>query len=160
MRAIVAVDENWGIGKDGGLLCHLSADLKYFKAVTMGHTVILGRKTLATFPGGKPLPGRENWILSATMPRAPEGARVFRDVDALLAQDTADAFLIGGAQVYKQLLPHCDEVYVTKIRHAFAPDVFFPNLDADPAWRVKTQGPWQEEKGIAFRFDVYERVGK
>lgn len=160
MRAIVAVDENWGIGKNGGLLCHLSADLKYFKAVTMGHTVILGRKTLATFPGGKPLPGRENWILSATMPHAPEGARVFRDANALLAQDTADAFLIGGGQVYQQLLPHCDEVYVTKIRQAFTPDVFFPNLDADPAWRVKTQGAWQEENGIVFRFDVYERVGK
>lgn len=157
MQAIVAVDENWGIGKDGGLLCHISADLKYFKSVTMGHAVILGRKTLATFPKGKPLAGRENRILSTTMTAAPEGAKVYGGVEELLKEDTAEAFVIGGGQVYEQLLPYCTEVYVTHIEGDFGADTFFPNLDADPDWVLERKGPRQEEQGIFFRFDLYRR---
>lgn len=157
MNAIVAVDENWGIGKDGRLLCHISGDLRYFKSVTMGHPVILGRKTLGTFPGGKPLPGRENWVLSTTMERAPEGARVFRSVEELLEMDTKDAFLIGGAEVYRQLLERCQRVYVTKIQRAFEADAFFPNLDQLDGWELERRGDEMEENGIRFRFDVYKR---
>lgn len=155
MNAIVAVDEAWAIGRDGGLLCHLSADLKRFKALTMGHPVILGRKTLATFPGGRPLPGRENLILSATMADAPEGARVFGSLDALLAYAPDDAIVIGGESVYRALLPHCDEVYITKIHASFPADCWFPNLDRDPAWQVTgREGPF-EENGVEFSYWTY-----
>lgn len=157
MKAIVAADENWGIGKDGGLLCHLSADLRYFKSVTMGHPVILGRKTLSTFPGGRALPGRVNRILSTTMTTPPEGAEVYASLEALRQADNAEAFLIGGEQVYRAMLEDCDQVYVTKIHRRFDADAFFPNLDELPEWVLAESGEEQEENGIRFTFTRYER---
>lgn len=140
MNIIVAVDVNWGIGKDGDQLVYLSQDLKRFKALTTGHPVILGRKTLATFPGGRPLKGRRNLILSRDPDFAPEGAEVFRDLEALRAAASEDAFVIGGASVYKQLLPWCDTAYVTRIHAAFPADVVFPDLDRDPNWEPGRRG--------------------
>ena len=134
MNLIVAVDKNWAIGKDGDQLVYLSEDLKRFKALTTGHPVILGRKTLATFPGGRPLKGRRNLILSRSADFAPEGAEVFSDVETLRAVAPEDAFVIGGASVYRQLLPWCSTAYVTKIDRAFPADCHFPDLDQDPAW--------------------------
>ena len=96
MYVIAAVDRNWAIGKDGDQLCYIPADLKRFQGLTSGHAVILGRKTLATFPGGRPLKNRRNLILSHDPAFAPEGAEVFRDLDSLLAAAPADAFVIGG----------------------------------------------------------------
>lgn len=160
MVAIVAVDEGWGIGHQGQLLARIPADLKRFKALTLGHPVILGRKTLATFPGGKPLPGRENLIMSTTMAAAPEGAKVFRDIDSLLAYAPGDSFVIGGETVYRQLLPYCDTAYVTAIHRHFQADAFFPDLDNHPAWRVAdSEGPFQTEEGLAFTFKTYRREG-
>lgn len=157
MNAIVAVDENWGIGRNGALLARISADLRRFKALTTGHAVILGRKTLQTFPGGKPLPGRENLIMSTTMDAAPEGAKVFRDLDSLLAAAPEDAFVIGGETVYRELLPYCGKAYVTKIHQTFDADAFFPDLDALVGWKVtETEGPL-EENGVAFSYVTYER---
>lgn len=158
MNAIVAVDENWGIGQNGDLLVRISADLRRFKELTTGHAVILGRKTLQTFPGGKPLVGRENLIMSTTMGNVPDGARVFCKWDSLLAYAPKDAFVIGGASVYCGLLPHCDRVYVTKIHESFPADAFFPNLDEKRDWQVtETQGPF-EENGLRFSDVTYERV--
>lgn len=160
MVAIVAVDEGWGIGHQGQLLARIPADLKRFKALTLGHPVILGRKTLATFPGGKPLPGRENLIMSTTMAAAPEGAKLFRDIDSLLAYAPGDSFVIGGETVYRQLLPYCDTAYVTAIHRHFQADAFFPDLDNHPAWRVAdSEGPFQTEEGLAFTFKTYRREG-
>ena len=105
MNVIVAVDQNWAIGKDGDQLVYLSEDLKRFKALTTGHPVILGRKTLATFPGGRPLKGRRNLILSRNTDFAPEGAEVFSDVETLRAAAPEDAFVIGGASVYGSCCP-------------------------------------------------------
>ena len=99
MNLIAAVDQNWAIGKDGDQLCYIPADLKRFQALTTGHAVILGRKTLATFPGGRPLKNRRNLILSRSAAFAPEGAEVFADVDSLLEAAPADAFVIGGESV-------------------------------------------------------------
>ena len=104
MYAIVAADRNWGIGRDGDQLCYIPADLKRFQALTTGHAVVLGRRTLSTFPGGRPLKGRRNLILSRDPAFRPEGAEVFRDLESLLAAAPADAFVIGGGQVYRQLL--------------------------------------------------------
>lgn len=159
MNAIVAVDENWGIGYKGELLARISADLRRFKALTTGHAVILGRKTLQTFPGGRPLPGRENLIMSTTMDVAPEGAKVFRTLDEVLAYAPEDAFVIGGETVYRELLPYCKKVYITKIHESFPHDAVFPNLDALDGWRVVENGETLEENGLAFSYVTYENEG-
>lgn len=158
MEAIVAVDENWAIGKDGDQLCYLSADLKRFKELTMGRAVILGRRTLSTFPGSRPLKGRRNLILSRNAGLRVEGAEVYPDVESLLSQAPEDSMVIGGESVYRALLPHCRRVYVTKIARSFPADTWFPDLDRDPEWQVVEVGEPLEEKGISFRYVTYERV--
>ena len=158
MRAIVAVDANWAIGKDGQLLCRLSDDLKRFKKLTLGHPVILGRKTLATFPGGRPLPGRRNLILSRTPGFTVEGGEVFSDIPALLTVAPEDSIVIGGGEIYRALLKFCDLVWVTKISRSFPADAWFPNLDEDPAWQVCRAEPPLEEDHIPFQYVTYERV--
>ena len=157
MNLIVAVDENWAIGKGGDQLVYLSADLKRFRDLTTGHPVILGRKTLATFPGGKPLKNRPNLILSATPAYAVEGAQVFSDVDSLLATAPEDSFVIGGESVYRALLDRCDTAYVTKIHAAYPADRYFPDLDAHPDWTVAEESAPLEEKGVVFHYVTYKR---
>ena len=104
MNMIALVDQNWAIGKDGEQIVYLPSDLKFFRETTMGHPVILGRKTLATFPGGRPLKGRRNLILSRNPGFSAEGGEVFASLDALLAAAPEDSFVIGGASVYEALL--------------------------------------------------------
>lgn len=159
MNLIVAVDRNWAIGKDGDQLVYLSEDLKHFKALTTGHPVILGRKTLATFPGGRPLKGRRNMILSRSPGFAPEGAEVFQNLPALLEAAPEDAFVLGGASVYAALLDRCGTAYVTRIEASFpGPDCFFPNLDRLPQWHVTDESPTLEEQGLRFRYVTYRRT--
>ncbi len=159
MNLIVAVDRNWAIGRDGDQLVYLSEDLKHFKALTTGHPVILGRKTLATFPGGRPLKGRRNMILSRSPGFAPEGAEVFQNLPALLEAAPEDAFVLGGASVYAALLDRCGTAYVTRIEASFpGPDCFFPNLDRLPQWHVTDEGPTLEEQGLRFRYVTYRRT--
>ena len=157
MNLIVAVDKNWAIGKDGDQLIYLSEDLKRFKTLTLGHPVILGRKTLSTFPGGRPLKGRRNLILSATPGYQAEGAEVFPDLDSLLDSAPEDAFVIGGESVYRALLPHCSTAYVTKIDADFPADRFFPNLDLDSDWVVQSISEPLEQDGITFCYHTYVR---
>ena len=158
MNLIVAVDRSWAIGKDGDQLVYIPADLKRFKALTTGHPVILGRRTLATFPGGRPLKGRRNLVLSRNPDFAPEGAEVYRDLASLRAAAPADAFVIGGESVYRALLEDCDTAYVTKIDAAWPADAFFPDLDADPAWEIAEEEPPLEHEGLSFRYVTYRRV--
>lgn len=158
MNVIVAVDENWGIGKDGDQLIYLSEDLKRFKALTMGHSLILGRKTMATFPGGRPLKGRRNLILSRNPDFAPQGGEVYHSLEDLLAHAPEDAFVIGGASVYQALLHRCDTAYVTKIQKRFPADCWFPNLDRDPAWRAEESPEELEQEGVFYRYVTYRRV--
>lgn len=157
MKAIVLIDENWGIGKDGDQIIYIPSDLKYFREMTMGRSVILGRKTLATFPGKRPLKGRKNLILSRNPDFHPEGAAVFSCVEALLSAAPEDAFVIGGASVYAALLNYCDTVYVTKIHKDFLADCRFPNLDDMPEWRVVEESPIQEEGGVLFHRLTYRK---
>ena len=160
MNLIVAADQNWAIGKGGDQLCYLKEDLKRFKELTSGHPVILGRKTLATFPGGRPLKNRDNLILSRDPDFQAEGAKVFHDMASLLAAAPADSFVIGGGSVYKALLPYCDMAYVTKIDHTFPDaDTFFPDLDADPAWQVVSAEAPLEQDGLVYRYVTYRRIG-
>lgn len=158
MNLIVAVDQNWAIGKGGDQLVYISEDLKRFKALTTGHPVILGRKTLATFPGGRPLKGRRNLILSATPGYQVEGAEVFPNLDALLAQAPEDSFVIGGESVYRALLNHCHTAYVTKIHAEFPADRYFPDLDADERWTVSETSELMEQDGLKFQYVTYVRV--
>ena len=157
MYLIAAVDQNWAIGYQNKLLARISPDLKRFKALTMGHPVILGRKTLATFPGGRPLKGRRNLILSRTPGFAPEGAEVFPDADSLLAAAPEDAFVIGGASVYEALLDRCDTVYVTHIDGEWEADCWFPNLDEMPGWEIAEESEVQDHEGLPYRYVTYKR---
>lgn len=157
MNLIVAADQNWAIGKGGDQLVYISEDLKHFKTLTLGHPVILGRKTLATFPGGRPLKGRRNLILSATPGYQVENAEVFPNLESLLAAVPEDAFVIGGESVYRALLPHCNTAYVTKIYAEFPADRYFPNLDEDPNWLVDDESDLMEQDGLKFRYVTYIR---
>ena len=157
MYLIAAVDRNWAIGKDGDQLCYIPEDLKRFQTLTTGHAVILGRKTLATFPGGRPLKRRRNLILSRDPSFDPEGAEVYRSVEQLRKAAPEDAFVIGGASVYRALLDACDTAYITRLDRAWEADAFFPNLDADPAWQAVEEGPEQEYQGLRFRYVTYRR---
>lgn len=156
MTAIVCVSQNWGIGRDGVLLFRISADLKRFKALTVGKTVILGRKTLDTFPGGKPLKDRRNIVLSRRELDIP-GAEIAHSFEEAAALGGDDAIVIGGASVYMALLSRCDRVYVTKVDAAPDADSFFPDLDDNPDWRVASESEVFEENGLKFRFVDYIR---
>ena len=159
MIAIVCVDRNWAIGRDNDLLFHISADLKRFKALTTGGTVVMGKNTLLSLPGGRPLPNRRNLVVSTTLsPR--EGVEVVRSIDEAMALAGEDAGLMGGARLYRALLPRCARVLVTQVDAAAeGADTFFPNLDAAPDWAAETVGEWQEENGLRFRYVDYVRRG-
>ena len=158
MKLIAAADRNWAIGKDGDQLVYLRADLKRFRALTLGKCVILGRKTLRTFPGGKPLKERHNIVLSRDPAFAPEGARVCRSVEEVLAIAPGDSVVIGGGSIYRAFLPHCDTAWITKIDGEFPADCHFPDLDLDPEWRVAEESEPLEENGISYRYVTYVRV--
>ena len=163
MKMILAADEKWGIGKDGELLCHLSGDLKYFKEVTMGKTVVMGRVTLESLPGSKGLPGRKNIVLTRDESFFAENAETVSSEEelwsALTGTKQEDVFIIGGAQVYKTFLPFCDKCLVTKIYADFDADRFFVDLDKDPNFYCRALSEVQEENGIKYQFFEYERTG-
>lgn len=158
LEAIVAVYGDWGIGADGTQPVTVSADRKHFRDLTMGAAVIVGRRTLADFPGGRPLKGRTNIVLSRTAEPV-EGAVMARSAAEALekAAEYPRTLCIGGASVYKELFPHFTRVNVTKLDITPHSDAFFPNLDADPAWRIAEESEEQEENGVRYRFLVYER---
>lgn len=162
MNCIVNVDQNWGIGKNDQLLFTISADLKRFRTLTTGKTVILGRKTLATFPGGRPLKNRRNIILSRDSSLRIEGAEVYSDIPSLLRaiKDTPDEELcvIGGASVYEALLPYCKTAQITKTLEDAEADRFFPNLDTLPNWSVSQRFDVLEENGIRFQYIDYQNT--
>ena len=158
MQAIVAVSRSWGIGKDGQLLFRISADLQRFKALTTGHTVVMGRKTLQSLPGGRGLPNRRSLVLTRQESFTPERAETVHSLAELLALAGDEAFVIGGQEVYEQLLPYCTRAYVTKVFADVPADAFFPNLDEDPLWQAVSTGEMQEENGLIFQYVEYQRA--
>jgi len=158
MFLIVAVDKNWGIGKDGGLLCHLPEDLKYFKEKTTGSVIVYGRKTLETFPGGKALPKRVNIVMTRDKDFFKEGVTAVNSVEELLEElkkyEDMDVFVCGGAEVYRQLLPYCDRAYITHIYKGFEADAFMPALEE--GWRKVSEDIHANDK-FEYGFAVYER---
>lgn len=160
MNAIVVADRSWAIGRDGGLLYSLPTDMKRFRSLTMGGAVILGRKTLESFPGGRPLPKRKNIVITRQKDLSVEGAAVVSSLAEALdaAGDTPpdQIWVIGGGSVYTALLERCKRVYLTKVdAQAEDPDTFFPNLDKLPGWEVEHESEPVEENGLTFRFVEY-----
>ena len=160
MNAIVVVDQNWAIGREGDLLFSLPTDMKRFRSLTLGGTVILGRKTPDSFPGGKALPGRRNIVVSRNVDFDREGCEVASNLKAALdlAADTEDdkLWIIGGGSVYTALLSHCKRVYLTKVDAvAEDADTVFPNLDKLPAWEVERTSDPVTENGVTYRFIDY-----
>ena len=146
MYAIAAVDQHWGIGRDNGLLFRISADMQRFRTLTEGKTVLMGRKTLQSLPGGRGLPRRRNIVLTGDRSFTAENAEIVHfPVEAVL-QAGEDAWVIGGESVYRQFLPLCDRVCITKIFADGHADAFFPDLDSDPQWQVEHESEIFEEK--------------
>lgn len=160
MKAIVVVDETWGIGKDGKLLTHLPEDMKFFRTVTKGKVVVMGRKTLQSFPGGKPLKNRINIVITSDRTLAEEGIIVCHSVDETLSRlkeyDSDDIYIIGGQSVYEQFLPYCDTAYVTRMKRDFGADTWFANLDELEGWEAAETGEEKEYEGLRFAFWTYK----
>ncbi len=158
MDAIVAVYSDWGIGDGGTQPVVLKADRRHFRSLTDGSAVIVGRKTLADFPGGKPLANRFNIVVSRQDINV-DGALVVHSTGEALdaAEDFEQCFVIGGASVYMQFFNYLERVYVTKIDTEPQSDSFFPNLDRNPEWECVSQEPWEEEDGIRYCFCTYEK---
>ena len=157
MELIVNVSAEWGIGMGDRLLVAIHADLRRFRELTLGKTVILGRKTLQTFPGGRPLKGRRNLILSANRTLEVPGAEIVHDLPELFTALPPGevAVVIGGESIYRQLLPYCERARVTKAYIDYPADRFFPNLDLMPNWRIETEGAMLEENGVQFQYVDY-----
>ena len=159
MELIVAVYDDWGIGKDGTQPVALSADRKFFRETTRGAMVIVGRRTIEDFPGQKPLPGRVNVALTRNSGQIP-GFTVCNSPEAAaeLAKTVERAMVIGGGSIYKQMLPACDTAYVTKVHAQPVSDTYFPNLDEDPNWELAEILLSGEENGIAYEMCLYRRL--
>jgi dihydrofolate reductase len=160
LSIIVAIDENNAIGKNNQLLCRLPDDLKYFKRTTSGHIVIMGRRTYESLPV-KPLPGRKNIVVSVSLTEPPRGAELVRTIDEAcrLCGGPEECFITGGAQIYRQMMPFVQKLYITRIHHRFDADAYFPAIHPDE-WVIRSSERHETdgEHPYAFTFEVYGRV--
>jgi len=161
VNLIVLVDNNWAIGRDGNQLIYIPQDLKRFKILTAHHPIIVGRKTFNTFPNGEPLPNRQNIVLSSKMTDT-DDVKVYHTVKSLLHSLAMDknfadrAFVVGGASVYRSLLPYCDTAFVTKVQARFhAADRYIQDLDRAPNWKVLEKSKVQKWKDLNFQYITY-----
>ena len=161
MKAILSADRKWGLGYQGRLLVSIPSDLRFFRETTMGHVVVMGRKTLESFPGGQPLKNRVNVVLTTDKNYKVKDTVIVHTieemVDELKKYDSEDIFVIGGESIYRQLLPYCTKAYVTKIDHAYDADTYFPNLDEDPEWEMTKISDEQTYFDLEYEFVKYER---
>lgn len=161
MQAIVAADKNWGIGKKNRLLVSIPSDMKFFREKTTGKVVVMGRKTLESFPNGRPLKNRINIVLTGNKDYSVKDAVIVHSEEELKEElkkyKEEEIFVIGGESVYKLLLPLCNTVYVTKIEQEFEADTFFPDLDKKKEWKMTEEGEEQTCFDLEFRFTKYER---
>lgn len=160
MQAIVAVDKQWGIGKNNGMLFHLPTDLKYFKEKTLGKVIVMGGNTLLSFPGSKPLPNRTNLVLSDVFTR--DDCKVFPTIKELFEElenyDTEDVFVVGGAMFYATMIDYCKYAYVTKVDAVGDAKVFFPELDGREGWREIWRSEPVIDNGYSVTFTKYENI--
>ena len=161
MNLIVAVDKNWAIGYQNKLLVSIPEDMKFFRNETTGKVVVMGRKTLETFPNGLPLKNRTNIVLTRNPDYKVKGAEVCGSVeealDLISAYPPEDVYIIGGDTIYKQFLPYCDTAHVTRIDHAYMADAWFPNLEQDPDWELTGESEEKTYFDLEFSFCKYQR---
>lgn len=161
MNLIVNADKNWGIGKNNELLVQIPNDMKMFRSTTFGNVVVMGRKTLESFPNGKPLPKRTNIVLTKNKNYAAKGAIVVHSKEELLEElkkyPEEDIFVIGGESIYRMLLPYCTTAYVTRTDYAYDADTYFPNLDELPEWKLVEESEEETYFDIEYRFTKYEK---
>ena len=162
MKILVAVDENWGIGKNNDLLIRIPADQKMFRQMTTGNVIVIGRKTLDSFPNGMPLKDRVNIVLTKSDRESKNGEVIVNSVEELLEElknyTDKEIYVAGGGSIYKQLLPYCKTAYVTKIDRKYDADVCFPNLDEDAEWELAETSEEQIYFDTTYHFMKYERV--
>lgn len=163
MKLIVNADKNWAIGRGGELLFHIPEDMKFFRETTRGRTVIMGRKTLESFPNGQPLKDRLNIVLSRRDIGFPEGVVHVRSVDELknAVKDIPgdELFVIGGAEVYRLLLPECDTALITVVdAEGEGADAYIPNFDKLDGWALADRSEEKEHNGVKFRFCTYKHI--
>ena len=161
MKAILSADKNWGIGCNNRLLVSIPSDMKFFRQTTTGKVVVMGRKTLESFPNGMPLKNRTNIVLTGNEDYQVKDAVIVHSQDELMDELTKynpdDIYVIGGESIYRMMLPYCDTVYVTKIDRAFQADTFFPNLDEMDEWVMTEESEEQTCFDLEFCFTKYER---
>lgn len=164
MNLIVAVDKNWAIGNGNKLLVSIPQDMKFFRETTKGKVVVMGRKTLESFPGQQPLKNRVNIVLTKNPDYKVKDTVVVHSVEealeAVKEYDKEDIFVIGGETIYRALLPYCEKAYITKIDHAYVADTYFPNLDEDKEWRMTKISDEQTYFDLEYHFTIYERIQK
>lgn len=164
MNLIVAVDKNWGIGKGNKLLVSIPSDMKFFRETTSGKVVVMGRKTLESFPNGLPLKNRTNIVLTKRPDYQVKDAIVLHTMEEVLKElkkyESDDIYIIGGESIYRQFLPYCNTAHVTKINHAYEADVYFPDLDAMDEWEITADSEEQTYFDLEYVFLKYERVVK
>lgn len=162
MNLIVAVDKNWAIGLKNKLLVSIPEDMKFFRTETAGKVVVMGRKTLESFPGGIPLKNRINIVLTGNRDYEAKGALVLHTVEDILQElkkyPSQEVYIIGGESIYRQFLPYCDTAHVTKIDYAYEADTYFPNLDEMPEWRVTASSGEKTYYDLEFEFFKYEKA--
>lgn len=162
MNLIAAVDQNWAIGNKNELLVRIPADQKFFRETTTDKVVVMGRKTLESFPNGLPLKNRTNIVLTHDYTYKVPGAVVVHDMDELHEElkkyDSEDIYVIGGETIYRQLLDECDVAHITKIDYAYDADAYFPNLDERPEWKITADSEEQTYFDLEYYFYRYERV--
>lgn len=161
MNLIVAVDQNWAIGKNNSLLVRIPEDQKFFRQTTTGHVVVMGRKTLESFPNKIPLPNRVNIVLTKNQAYQAKDAIIVHSVeelfDVLKNYEDKEIFVIGGQSIYEQLLPYCDVAHVTKIDYSYEADAYFPNLDKMPEWEIVADSDEHTYFDLEYTFYKYER---
>lgn len=162
MNLIVAVDKNWAIGCNNQLLVSIPSDMKFFRETTMGKIVVMGRKTLESFPGGQPLKKRTNIVITSDPNYKVKDAIVVSGIEEALEElknyKEEDIYVIGGESIYRQMLPHCKTAYITKIEHTYDADTFFPNLDEMDDWKLTGISDEQTYFDLEYVFTRYERV--
>lgn len=162
MKLIVAVDANWGIGCKNELLVRIPSDQRFFRETTTGNVVVMGRKTLESFPGGKPLKDRVNIVLTKENRSGEYGEVIVHSIEEAMEEikkyPEKIIYIIGGETIYRQFLPFCDVAYVTKIDHAYEADAYFPNLDEDSEWKLAEESEEQTYFDITYTFARYERI--
>lgn len=162
MNLIVAVDKNWAIGRNNKLLVSIPDDKKFFRQTTTGKIVVMGRKTLESFPNGKPLKNRVNIVLTKDKTYTVDGAVVVHDLDELHEElkkyNSEDIYVIGGESIYRQLVDECDVAHITKIDYAYEADTWFPNLDERPEWQITADSEEQTYFDLEYYFYKYERM--